>query len=433
MKTISLLLKGASPRERIFRVLALTCLSLLLVNIAFRGVRGQCHGAVGDWGIHHLAGANFNPRAPLYDIAGGYRHTFKGPPAVAMACAWMSWMPPGISRLIWFFMDMAFLLGIFLLSMRHLYPPDDDQPAPVSARWWLAGGAFLLSLRYIMNQSVTGDIATLFVMLSMLSFTLADNKRETSAGATLASATALKLVPLCFMPYVVCRRRGYLSLLGYAAAVALLFLLPALWLGWGTNLDLHLQWAHHVGDTNVPLQLYRVENISIRAQLCRFLHQTGLGVEIANLSLDTIRNIWLALSCLCAAALYAWIWITKRSTNDKLRSATHLSLLLLFMTLFNPLAWRYNFVALILPYFLVLESFRRAPRKVSLRVVLVSLAWLFNSPRMSGDWGIRLHALGIRTWGTLLLAVAVFVAYRAVNQPQPACDPDSETDPPPRK
>src|SRR5262249_12878106 len=65
--------------------------------------------------------------------------------------------------------------------------------------------------------------------------------RAAWCGMWLGLATVYKVMPLVFLPYLVWKRQ-WKAALSMAAAVCVFSLLPGLYLGWQTNLQLHNQW-----------------------------------------------------------------------------------------------------------------------------------------------------------------------------------------------
>lgn len=185
-------------------------------------------------------------------------------------------------------------------------------------------------------------------------------------GLFLAAASALKLAPLAMVPYLVLQRdrRGGA---GFVMGSALLFALPAAWIGWGGTCDLHAAWFRHTAATQVPVQTYRPGNQSLLAQLAR-LPPFGNGHQCYSAArLSQLMHAYPFVLIGAAAFLYAWILCAGGRNRDGERSAKgggrvardaperfpcdplHVALLLVLLTLLNPRAWRCNFVALLFP------------------------------------------------------------------------------------
>ena len=93
----------------------------------------------------------------------------------------------------------------------------------------------------------------------------------------------------------------------------------------------------------------------------------------------------------------------------------HFSLLLIYMTLFNPLAWRYNFIALLIPYYFILHTavHHAAQRRTLIRMLAIAYVLTTLPLAVHGlPWLDIFQVYSARVWGTLIVAAAVIVAWR---------------------
>jgi hypothetical protein len=355
----------------------------------------------GDWGVYYRAGLAMRMRLPLYTLEHGPLLTFKNPPAVALLIAPLSVLPVGLARWVWLVGDLLCVVLMYRLAARVVFTPDD----PVPLRAVLMAGAVLLSLHYILDELFAGTTSVLYVLSTVAAFVWAKEDKPIRSGAALALAVCVKVVPLAFLPWLaLCRRPGR-SLSSFAATLALLFLFPAAWIGPSRNWAMLREWPRHLARTESHVQEYRPTNQSLNAMLTRLLTPGVPGMARANitsLSPRTAHALWLAITCLLGAALYAWILHQRR--RNRLDAAAALSLLLLFMTLCNPLAWRYTYVAVGIPFLYVLRSLPRGLARSWLVVGLLATAYLLHFGPES------LQALSARFWGTVGLAAAVLLS-----------------------
>ena len=396
--------------------IAVAALVGFFVYLAARIDRSAAIPWRGDFGVHYRAGQDMAARRPLYYLDYGVEETFKGPPVEALALTAIAALPPRAARLAWYLTDLALLGVIFALAYRTLYP-DGRWTAP---RGWLALATFAITSSYIMNQMTAGQTTTLWVVLSMLACRLHSRSQGARAGAALAAAVCVKLVPCCFLPYLVGRGRRVRTALAFAGVVAALVLLPAAWVGWDANCRLLADWLHNLSGTLAPKMFSQLRNQSLHAVLFRFLSPTRHGIELARLDLNAVYHIATIVSCLAGAALYGWMVWAYRADKPERRDATILALLLIFMNACNPLGWRQNCVALVFPYFLALDAIVRYPRRRGLLVALFVPAALLVQLR--GELEpypalLALQVVGGRFWANLLLAGSALVAHDAANQP----------------
>lgn len=379
---------------------------------------------VGDWGVYYRAGLAMLIGQTPYSLEFGPYLTFKNAPIVATAIAPLAMLPPVVARWLWCVMDVA-LVGLIAWLAVRIVAGD----GPIRYRtWWVAVAAVGLSLRYIMNQMHAGSTATLWVAFLMGAFFLIQKQRMFTGGGVLAAAVAWKLVPICFVPYLFLRPKTIWGLAGFVTAVAVMFITPAIALGWNQNLTVHAEWPQHLFSTEIPHQIWRVQNQSVYAQLSRLLAPSKHGCQFLDIPRDQVRNLWLILSCLSAAALYGSFWLADRRATRKSPPAIHLALLLIYMTVFNPLAWRYNFVAMLFPYFLVLYGIVEGGPHRRTRVGLLVVAWVLSSLPSGGPWPIEsLHAAGDRLWGTILLGIAVVLTAPVLSKGTESAHSESES------
>jgi hypothetical protein len=368
----------------------------------------------GDFGVYYRAGQDMAAGKPLYYVDFGIEETFKYAPVEALALTAIHWLPPRAARLVWYLVDLSLLGVIFAVSYRMVYP---------DGRWtahrgWLTWATFVLTTGYCMNQLTAGQTTTLWVALCMLMVWWTTQGKPRRAGLALAAGVCVKVVPLCFLPYLVLRGQRRVAVISFAGSLLALLLLPAVWVGWDANSRLLVQWSQHLFDTLTPDMFSDLRNQSLLAILVRFLSPTQHGVELANLDISSVGRVWLAASCLLAAAMYGWFLLALRSPKADRREATILALLLIFMTACNPLGWRQNGVALIFPYFLVLDSIARSleRRRTLLALFIPSVLLIYvkgDGTAFSDCYLIQVY--GGRFWANILLAAAVLTAYYAAN------------------
>ena len=99
--------------------------------------------------------------------------------------------------------------------------------------------------------------------------------------------------------------------------MAVFFLLPALWVGFGETANLHIEWARHTIATHVPMQTYRPGNQSLLAKLAR-LPAIGNGhVCYSPENLSTLLHRYPLLLGALAGGLY--LLLGKRRSDWKHR------------------------------------------------------------------------------------------------------------------
>jgi hypothetical protein len=159
--------------------------------------------------------------------------------------------------------------------------------------------------------------------------------------------------------------------------------------------------------------LYEFRNQSLLAVLYRMLSGDVHGLRWAKLEPASIQAIWLIASCALAAAMYGWFATLLRKASSQRRENAIPAMSLIYMTIANPLSWKFNFIALIFPFFYVFDSVLEAPAKrrdqIALLVLAVCMARV--KPGLVGETAYTaIQLIGGRLWGAVALAGAVGLA-----------------------
>jgi hypothetical protein len=372
------------------------------VYASVRVVRHQImQPADGDWGVYYRAGLAMRHREPIYTLDQGPLLTFKNAPVVALMLAPISLLPVGLARWLWLVGDLASLAIIYRLAARVVFGPEQSRRVGLV----LIAGAIFLSAHYITDELFSGPTAVLVVMLTVAGFVWAYEGKGIRAGAALGLGICLKLVPLAFVPWLLCCKSRSKSLSSLIVTLALLTILPAAWVGWGRNLQLLREWPAHIAHTQMPVQDYRTKNQGVNAALTRFLTATPYDVDFVRMDPRSIQLIDLTVVAIMGIAIYAAIgWSISRGHRDP---GAALSLLLIYMTVCNPLAWRYNYIALGIPYLYVLYCLRQGSVRPRLLIGLIAASYLLHfAPEIMQMFSARL-------WGAGALTVAVVLCANA--------------------
>jgi len=390
----------------------LLAVALLAGFIVYSFIRVGTHAykqMPGDWGVYYRAGDAMRQRLPIYTLEAGPLLTFKNAPVVALAAAPLSMLPRSVARMVSLLVDIVLLTGMMALALRLI----DPGQRLVWLHMWIAMGALVFCYPYLFAQLYSGQTTVLFLASTVAGFYLAVHNRPRLAGLALSLGICLKLVPLCFIPYLLFVSRPARAITWTMLCTLALLLIPALWVGWEANALLLVEWPRHLRDTDLPEQVWRLQNQSVFSQLMRLLTDTSYEINFASLAVETVRKIWLTVSLLGAAVLYVFIYFTRHHAGAL---ATHLALLLTYMTLFNPLAWRYNFLALAVPYAVVLAGLFRRPEDRMTLILLVGSCAFVTTPAHSQIYGARF--IGASLLVAAVLSVHFYGNAKAQRSPQ---------------
>lgn len=391
----------------------MVAVSVFALYFATRAGRQAAGGLENDFGVYYRASRAIAEGRDLYRADENPTLTFKYAPVVALAWVPLSSLPPVPARVLWCLVDLALIAWCFRVGFRIVGGERSrrrglslEHGGTVAVTVLLAVlPAVLLTLGHIVAQVQCGQSTSLWLLLVLLAFE-AMRRGELRSGPLLAAAICIKCVPIAIAPYYLATRRPLAGLASLGASVAGLLLVPAIWVGWQRNTEYLADWPRHLAATEVPEQFLRSENQSVLAQAARWTVEDGERLAI-------VKFGWLSAAIGVAGGLYAWILLTRRAAEPGL----HLSMLLVFVTLFNPLAWRYNFLAMLVPNLYVLtrlgaywkaewQGGGRGIGKVVLCCGLLVGASVLNTVPLPDG----VYANGGRIWGTMLLVCAVLTA-----------------------
>jgi hypothetical protein len=227
----------------------------------------------------------------------------------------------------------------------------------------------------------------------------------------LAAAVALKVAPVVLLPYLLVRRDGR-GLAGALTGALACFALPALWVGWGGSLRLHLEWPRLCQSTQA-LETCTAQNQSLLAVLARLPSVSDGNTVYSADNLARLEGAYPLVMLALAVLFYAWIFRQRRAgglapEREKVRDARHLALLLIFAALVSPRAWPCNFVVAVVALFLLADEVcRRSPSWVGALAALSLVGVVSAIPRShepAAHW----------SWGRWVYQAKDFLALAAV-------------------
>jgi hypothetical protein len=277
--------------------------------------------------------------------------------------------------------------------------------------------ALMPLLNFFWANIRSGQVGTLVLVCCLGWAVLARRGRLFLGGMLLAAGCALKLAPGLLLPYLVIRR-DFRGLAGVLTGSAMLFALPALWVGWDGTVRLHQEWPRHCAATQIAAQTCHPINQSFLGLLARLPWISNGGTCFSLDNLHTLERSYVFVVLCVAAGAYAWIIRVRQVTRNGLsseeercRDNLHLALLLILMTVAHVRAWVFNYVALF-PACLILADrvVRRLPGwKLALAALasIVLLAPMCWPDPYSPDWSLLAWFMqGKFFWNGLAVGIA---------------------------
>jgi hypothetical protein len=334
---------------------------------------------------------------------------FTYPPALALLMMPLVPVSPETRLLIWYLISVAATVICVALSeslVKRLYPAAADE----SNLGWIRALTVLLSLKFILsvlNYQAYDTIVLCVILFGLWSLAAG---RAVAAGGALALAAAVKATPLIFLPYLLVKRR-FLAAAAFIAVFALLCALPDLVNALkGTRSDYFATWVEQIAGPALtpggssPRFFWHgwmgqtLDNLSLRGVINRLVREPLFEL--------TPRTVLFAAYAVLAAVMAILLLLSPR--QDELIAADG-AVLLIGMLAFSPITSRYHFIALMLPYAVVIAATICDHRMRTLGIGILVASFVLVTGTSNDVTGQALaeyaHAHGFLLWGTLILLI----------------------------
>jgi len=275
--------------------------------------------------------------------------------------------------------------------------------------WMLAGG--------LMLNSVVRVETDMFVVMLVAGgmYLIFARARNWEGGALLGVAAALKLTPLLFVVYLLCRRnwRGAAGMV--LAGIVCTIVLPLMVWGFQGSYQRTRSWVEHVvvpvasGGPEFIDRAYRSTNQSLRAAAVRYLTRYNAGtsaypafVNVVDMSEQTVRRIVNVLRLIILGLLVA-AWALPGAHADRELELLLFALVPLGMLLLSDVSVGGHFAIAVVPLgVLTAHCFRHAGEPLARRLSW----WVLAGFVLMSLMGVRtLKELSVATAGAVLLYV----------------------------
>jgi alpha-1,2-mannosyltransferase len=328
---------------------------------------------------------------------------FAYPPFFAMLAVPLTAMPMWLRDVFWY----ALLIGTIFAALRlcevlarKLFPGTWSERDLALLRVL----TFVLTLKFILavleNQAYD-SIAFCFILLGILALS---NGRSALGAASFATAAALKVTPVIFLPYLLFKRR-FIAALVFVVVLVVLTLLPDMLLP--PNESWHsVVWVREValapfigGSQSQPHSFWVTDspmNQAFHAAVARAFGEVSQPRQFA-LTLHILSGVYVAV---------VGVLLLKSRTDDRL-VAVDGALLVASALLLSPVSSQSHFIGLMLAYALLAAALIKVPSlrtftAIGLATSFVLLTATSNDSvgRAFTGWALS-HNLPI--WGTVVL------------------------------
>lgn len=335
---------------------------------------------------------------------------FTYPPAFAFVMIPFIVLPVLAQTVIWYIISLACAVVCCMLSERialRLFKGPWTERQIV----WLRVLGVVLSLKFILavyeNQAY--DLLILpFILLGILALI---EKKDVGAGAALAIATAMKVTPLIFLPYLLVRRRFIAAGVFVIVLIGVSFAQDLFFSPLGSQHGYFVTWLRDIAAPGLFEQRATAKlafwdgasiyNLSLRGALARMIYDTSYQVHF-----DTI----LRTSQIVFIALIGCLVLLSMRSKDLI--PVEGCLLIIAMLVLSPMTSRSHFVNLILPYFLLSAAWLKDSETKWLggTVLILSFAGCTGIPRDLVPKGFTEFA---RDHNDILLGTLILIVYLA--------------------
>ena len=351
---------------------------------------------------------------PYFDPAQGLRVHGPYPPSYVLVCAPLSLLPAPLARRVWAGIQILCLSILYRLLRRRL---ERWNPTLLPHAPFLYLCALLLASRFLLRDMAAGGGNLIYATLTLAGVELALAGRAFGGALPLALALAVKPNQILFLLFL-CLRRRWKAAAGTLLALFVLALLPGLYYGMGSYLELWHTWVEGVwrfaslpdlhDKSLVPPGLppeHFAMNQALRVAVFRLLRPPGdsgaYDVHLWTTSAATALWVGRALALFLLAWTSAAAWRACDERGEWLAALAFFPLGLLL----SPITWKAHHVVLIPALFAV--TVRAAePTRRGLRSALLAAYLLFDLSatdilgQAAGDY---LQAISLVTLGDVVL------------------------------
>jgi len=363
-------LGSGSPK----RVVVLVAMALVLLGIVIAYAKRPSN----DFKVYVGAGEAVLQGKDIYQVPLPSLNTC--PPVFSVFCvgpALLDRVSPSFGRAMWLLVNLSALLFVLHLASRLIH----GARLPISSAPLLV--PLLVTLPYILYHLLYHQVNLIVFALTLGGMKLQEDRKEWQGGLLVGLASALKVMPILFLPYLLYRRRWVAALWAFIAAAGFT-LSPILVMGWDRFAGDFQHWIAML--THNPCWDAGQRNQSILAMWDRILGHGMIpfvspGVTYLPMSeAPIVRFAWVAT--VFVTGLLLLLAFRGRPRRGGLAAVAEWSAIFVASAIVGPVGWKHYLIVLLLPNLLLYEVWR--------------------SP---GDPGTRRLA-GAVLWGCFLLGIA---------------------------
>ncbi len=388
------------PAQRVF--IAALLLFFVGVSIQYSAKAAKGRSAINRWA----------PQIQQLETGDDIHKQFNYPnPPIMAVLLWpiseLVTIHPLLGALVWFYIKVAMAAYCLLAVFRLIETLEKPFPA------WAKLLTVVLSIRPILGDLTHGNVNIFILFLVVASLSNFSKGRDLRAGLFLALAIACKVTPALFAAYFVWKRAGRVLAGTGIGLVAFFFVVPAIFLGWDTNLRALTSWIEVMILPFITGNVITSEhnNQSLPGVVTRLLtaapsFSTYINGQYVPLRYDNIASLSPTMAGLITKAAMVMfgllVVLTCRTptrvkgmpaivTRRGWRLAAEYSLICIGMLIFSERTWKHHCVTLLLPFAVLCYGFssvdwsRGTRRIVGMCLVLATVLMYTTSTGLYGE------------------------------------------------
>jgi alpha-1,2-mannosyltransferase len=348
---------------------------------------------------------------------------FTYPPAFAFAMIPFATLSAGAWNVVWYLITLAATVLSYRLAEAlalHLVP--GPWPPRDLARLRIVG--LLLSLKFILAVYENQAYDLLVLPLTLFGLLCLVEKRDITGAASLAVAAALKAMPIIFLPYLLLKRRFVGAAVFILVLLGLSFLPDLFFMPQGADHGYFVSWLRDIAGGGLLENAGAAKaafwsgpnplNHSIHGAIARLLDGTPYEEDF----LVILRTAQIVFVGVLGVLLIV-------SARGESTIPVDGSLLIIAMLMLSPMTSRSHYVALMLPYTVIVAYWLRDRRTKLLGAAVMAISFLLatvTSGDLVGkaitDWAYRTSQIEV---GALMLIV--YLAAILWNSRRPRAEP----------
>jgi hypothetical protein len=407
---------------------ALAAMSLLVGGIIFVYARRPGN----DFRVYVASGEAVLQGKDIYEDTLPLLNT--GPPFFSIFCmapALLNRVSPTFARGVWMLSNVAALLITLIMASRLIH----GRRLPITSAPLLI--PLLLTMPHILYHLLYHQVNLIVFALTLAGMKLQEERKESLGGVLVGAASALKIMPVLFLPYLFYRRRWRAALCAVAATAAFT-LCPGFILGWDRfGYDFKHWWATLPHN---PCWDAGHRNQSVLAMWDRILGHGCIPLVspgVTYLEMSGARSVQIAWQATVVVTgllmLFAFRGKPQRGSID---AVLEWSAIFVVSAIFGPVGWRHYLVVLLLPNMLLYWIWRSHADPGSRRIAGAFLWGCFLMTLLSArnllgnSWSMRMGMASNLTLAALaMIGGLLWLRRRTAGEKRAETFPEMETSP----